>query len=175
MENPYIKQFPDLMSGKTIMYVHGFGSSAASGTVKRIRETLPSARVVAYDLPLHPEEAMALLQEKCAEERPALIIGTSMGGMYAEMLRGYDRILVNPAFEMGDTMHEHGMMGKQVFQNPRQDGVQETSPPDVLPASPMTSAVACGDSSVTKTRWYTPSSSSAATIRRLCISTESTA
>lgn len=125
MENPYIKQFPDLMSGKTIMYVHGFGSSAASGTVKRIRETLPSARVVAYDLPLHPEEAMVLLQEKCAEERPALIIGTSMGGMYAEMLRGYDRILVNPAFEMGDTMHEHGMMGKQVFQNPRQDGVQE--------------------------------------------------
>ncbi len=22
--NPYIKQFPDLMSGKKIMYVHGF-------------------------------------------------------------------------------------------------------------------------------------------------------
>jgi hypothetical protein len=33
--------------------------------------------------------------------------------------------LVNPAFEMGDTMSHHGMVGKQTFQNPRQDGVQE--------------------------------------------------
>ena len=59
---------------------------------------LPSADVVAYDLPLHPEEAMALLREKCKEQNPDLIIGTSMGGMYTEMLYGYDRILVNPAF-----------------------------------------------------------------------------
>ena len=48
-----------------------------------------------------------------------------MGGMYTEMLYGYDRICVNPAFQMADTMHEHGMMGKQVFQNPRADGIQE--------------------------------------------------
>ena len=48
-----------------------------------------------------------------------------MGGMYAEMLYGYDRILVNPAFLMGDTMTKHGMLGKQTFQNPREDGVQD--------------------------------------------------
>ena len=34
--NPYIKQFPDLMAGKKIMYVHGFLSSAQSGTVKML-------------------------------------------------------------------------------------------------------------------------------------------
>jgi 5'(3')-deoxyribonucleotidase len=45
--------------------------------------------------------------------------------MYAEMLYGYDRIIVNPAFEMGETMKAHGMTGQQQFQNPRQDGVQE--------------------------------------------------
>ncbi len=39
MENPYIKQFPDLMAGKKIMYVHGFLSSAQSGTVKMLQET----------------------------------------------------------------------------------------------------------------------------------------
>ena len=54
-----------------------------------------------------------------------LIIGTSMGGMYTEMLYGTDRILVNPAFQMGETMGKHGMIGKQTFQNPRKDGVQE--------------------------------------------------
>ena len=123
MENPYIKQFPQLMAGKTVMYVHGFLSSAQSGTVKMLRELMPQATVIAEDLPVDPEAAMQLLRELVAQHQPQLIIGTSMGGMYTEMLRGVDRIVVNPAFEMGDTMSS--MMGRQEFQNPRQDKVQE--------------------------------------------------
>ena len=123
--NPYIKQFPELMKGKKIMYVHGFGSSGQSGTVTRIREVFPNAIVIAPDLPIRPQEAIDLLRETCDKEQPDLIIGTSMGGMYAEMLYGYDRILVNPALQMGDTMKEHGMIGAQHFSNPRQDGVQD--------------------------------------------------
>ena len=106
------------------MYVHGFGSSGQSGTVTRIREVFPNTTVIAPDLPIHPQEAMDLLRQMCKTEKPDLIIGTSMGGMYAEMLYGYDRILVNPAFQMGDTMKDHGMIGAQHFSNPRQDGVQ---------------------------------------------------
>lgn len=123
MENQYVKQYPDLMSGKKIMYVHGFASSAQSGTVAMLRSLMPNTTVVARDIPLHPDEAMAMLREMAASERPDLIIGTSMGGMYAEQLAGFDRILVNPAFEMGSTMSK--FTGRQVFQNPRQDGVQE--------------------------------------------------
>ena len=125
MENNYAIQFPEIMKGKKILYVHGFSSSGQSGTVVNIREMLPGATVVAPDLPLHPAEAMDLLHHTCETENPDLIIGTSMGGMYAEMLYGYDRILVNPAFQMGDTMLKHGMLGKNTFLNPRQDGVQE--------------------------------------------------
>lgn len=125
MEINHQIMFPGLMAGKKIMYVHGFCSSAQSGTVTRLRTMLPDAEVVAYDLPIHPEEAMALLREKCETDKPDLIIGTSMGGMYTEMLYGFDRIIVNPAFEMGSTMKDHNMMGKQTFFNPRQDGVQE--------------------------------------------------
>lgn len=77
---------------------------------------MPRATVLAPDLPVHPAEAMALLKETVESERPDLIIGTSMGGMYTEMLYGFDRICVNPAFEMGATMSEHQMMGKQTFQ-----------------------------------------------------------
>ena len=123
--NQYIKQFPELMKGKKILYVHGFGSSGQSGTVTRIREVLPNAIVVAPDLPIEPAEAMTLLRQVCDKEKPDLIIGTSMGGMYTEMLRGYDRIMVNPALEMGETMKAHGMMGAQHFSNPRLDGVQD--------------------------------------------------
>ena len=124
-QNPYIKQFPELFAGKKVMYVHGFASSGQSGTVSRIREVLPQATVIAPDLPIVPQEAMDLLRQTCDREKPDLIIGTSMGGMYAEMLYGYDRILVNPALQMGDTMKEHGMIGAQHFSNPRQDGVQD--------------------------------------------------
>jgi predicted esterase YcpF (UPF0227 family) len=125
MENPYVKQFPDLMVGKKILYVHGFASSAQSGTVSRLRTVFPNAKVLAYDLPVHPEEALSLLYKVCQEEKPDLILGTSMGGMYTEQLYGFDRICINPAFKIADTMQEHGLTGKQQFQNPRQDGVQE--------------------------------------------------
>jgi predicted esterase YcpF (UPF0227 family) len=124
-ENPYVKQFPDLMKEKTVLYVHGFASSGQSGTVTRLRTVMPQAKVVAPDVPIHPAEAIALLHELCKREQPDLIIGTSMGGMYTEQLYGYDRICVNPAMEMGETMKAHGMTGTQQFQNPRLDGVQE--------------------------------------------------
>ena len=122
--NPYVKQFPELLNGKTLLYVHGFGSSGQSGTVSRMRTVFPNARVVAPDLPVNPEQAIALLRQTCEQTRPDLIIGTSMGGMYAEQLRGFDRICINPALCLADTMQAHGMTGTQTFQNPRQDGVQ---------------------------------------------------
>ncbi len=125
MENQYIKQFPELMAGKTVLYVHGFASSGQSGTVARIRQVLPHAHVVAPDIPVHPEEALPLLHSICEKEQPSLIIGTSMGGMYTEQLYGYDRICINPALCIADTMQAHGMTGTQTFQNPRQDGVQQ--------------------------------------------------
>jgi predicted esterase YcpF (UPF0227 family) len=86
---------------------------------------MPQANVIAPDLPVEPHEAIALLHSICEQEKPDLIIGTSMGGMYAEQLRGFDRICVNPALEIAETMKAHGMTGTQQFQNPRQDGVQE--------------------------------------------------
>ena len=125
MENNYVKQFPDLLKGKKMMYVHGFGSSGQSGTVRRLRTVFPNATVIAPDLPLHPEEAIALLHRLCQDEQPDMILGTSMGGMYTEQLRGFDRICVNPALEIAETMKAHGMTGTQQFQNPRLDGVQE--------------------------------------------------
>lgn len=125
MEINYKIQFPDMMKGKTILYVHGFASSGQSGTVTKLREMLPGATVVAPDLTLHPDEAMALLRDICSKDNPDLIIGTSMGGMYAEMLYGYDRILVNPAFQMGETMYKHGHVGKNTYHSQRLDGVQD--------------------------------------------------
>ena len=100
-------------------------SSGATHTAKILQEYMPQCTVIAPDLPIHPEEAMELLRKIQADERPDIIIGTSMGGMYTEMLYGTDRICVNPAFQMGSTISESNMLGKQIYQNPRKDGIQE--------------------------------------------------
>ena len=125
MEDQYKKTFPNLMVGKKIIYVHGFMSAGSTHTAQILRDYMPQATVIAPDLPIHPEEAMELLRNLVKTENPDLIIGTSMGGMYTEMLYGVDRICVNPAFQMGSTITESNMMGKQVYQNERQDGEKE--------------------------------------------------
>lgn len=125
MDNQNYTQYPDLMQGKKILYVHGFASSGASGTAKNLRILLPNATVISPDLPVSPLAAMELLHQICDTEHPDLIIGTSMGGFYAEQLYGFDRILVNPAFQIGDTLKKLHGMGKQKWLNARQDGETE--------------------------------------------------
>ena len=113
---------PNLFAGKKIMYVHGFASSGSSGTVGRMRLLLPQATVIAPDLPVDAQEALQLLKDLCAREKPDLIVGTSMGGMLAEQLSGFDRICVNPALHLADTILKNNGLGKQEFHSVRQDG-----------------------------------------------------
>lgn len=113
--------------GKKILYVHGFASSGASGTVKLLRERFYELgiSVVAPDVPVMPLEAVDLLKRVVEEEQPDLIIGTSMGAMYASLLNGYPRILVNPSFYMSKTLVFKKMTGRQKFLNKRLDGSVE--------------------------------------------------
>lgn len=106
-----------------IVYFHGFGSSHASGTVELLRNLLPEDEIVAPDIPIDPVDALPYLKEYVATEQPDVIIGTSMGGMYAQMMRGYKRILVNPAFNMS-TMSKGLKTGEHRFYNGRYDGAK---------------------------------------------------
>ena len=106
-----------------IIYFHGFGSSHASGTVEILRLELPEDEIVAPDIPVDPVEALPYLKDFCAQEQPDLIIGTSMGGMYAQQMRSYRRILVNPAFNMS-TMSKGLKTGEHKFFNGRYDGAK---------------------------------------------------
>ena len=106
------------------MYVHGFASSGSSGTVMALRCHFMGWRVVAPDLPVDPFEAMELLHRMVDEERPAVVIGTSMGGMYTQQLRGVRRIIVNPSFEMSRSLL-FGKMGRNKYTSKRRDGATE--------------------------------------------------
>lgn len=106
-----------------IVYFHGFGSSHASGTVEILRRELPNDEIVAPDIPVDPVDALPYLKQLCADENPDLVIGTSMGGMYAQQMRKYRRILVNPAFNMS-TMSKGLKTGEHKFYNGRYDGTK---------------------------------------------------
>ncbi len=106
-----------------ILYFHGFASSGTSGTVETLRNALPEDTIIAPDIPMSPEEALPMLRQLCEREQPDLIIGTSMGGMYAQQMFGYRRICVNPAFNMS----KMGSLktGVHKYHNRRQDSAKE--------------------------------------------------
>ncbi len=104
------------------MYVHGFLSSAQSGTVKMLQELMPNATLVAEDIPVHPEEGM-----RCCRRWQRLRSPTSSSvprwedvHRTAERIRPHPR---KPCLRDGQYNEQHDR--KQEFQNPRKDGVNE--------------------------------------------------
>lgn len=85
---------------KTIVYLHGYASSSQSGTAKYLAKKMKECNVIAPDIPIDPVEALPFIKNYCAQNHADLIIGTSMGGMYAMQLTDYPRICVNPALHM---------------------------------------------------------------------------
>ena len=108
---------------KKIVYLHGLGSSGATQTADYLRNKLPEVEVISPDIPLHPEEALLVLNRLCYDVKPDIIVGTSMGAMYAQQLHGYKKILVNPAFHVSEIMRNN--IGTNKWLNPRRDGQTE--------------------------------------------------
>lgn len=66
---------------------------------------------------------MEMLKRVVADQKIDLVIGTSMGGMFAQKLRGTWKILVNPSFHVSRSMRRK--LGINRFFSERQDGVAE--------------------------------------------------
>lgn len=87
---------------KTIIYLHGYGSNGQSGTVRYLRKLMPECNILAPDIPVNPSVALPFLMGYCEQSHPDIIMGTSMGGMYAMQMTNYIRICVNPALRMSE-------------------------------------------------------------------------
>lgn len=85
---------------KTVVYLHGYGSSSLTNTAIYLAKKMPECNVMAPDIPVDPMEALPFLKDYCAANHADLVIGTSMGGMYAMQMTEYLRICVNPALHM---------------------------------------------------------------------------
>ena len=109
---------------KKLMYLHGSASAGYSRTSMGILKYLPADwQLLMPDCPVDAEECLKMLKELCKKEKPDLIIGSSQGGYYAQMLRGYKRICVNPALEM--SKDPDVKVGKHDFVVNRADCIQK--------------------------------------------------
>lgn len=119
MDEVYI----ELMSGKTLLYIHGLASSGNSGTAKEIQRRLPKTRVLSPDLPVDPQEAYEMLCKMIDEEEVDVMVGSSMGGMFANVINGTAKVLVNPSFHVSESMRKK--IGKMPFFSERKDGATD--------------------------------------------------
>lgn len=105
-----------------ILFIHGLASSGAYKMADTMRILLRPCEVVAPDLPIEPQAALELLQEICREGKPDLVVGLSMGGFWAQKLRGFRKLLVNPDFHISALLRV--LRGEMKYLSPRRDGAE---------------------------------------------------
>lgn len=103
-----------------ILFVHGLASSGAYKLSDMLRILLKGVTVIAPDVPIDPDEALALLGEICSRERPELVVGLSWGGFLTQQIRGVRKVLINPDFAISRMLQ--GMVGEVKYLSPRKDG-----------------------------------------------------
>ena len=103
-----------------ILFIHGFGSSGAYKMASSLRIILKPCEVIAPDVPIEPEKAFPMLLDMCGREDPDLVVGLSLGGFWAQKLRGRRKILVNPDLHVSNFLRAH--MGVNEYLSPRADG-----------------------------------------------------
>ena len=103
-----------------ILFIHGLASSSAYKMASTLRILLKGSEVTAPDVPIEPSDALALLEGICSREKPDLIVGLSLGGFWAQKLRGYRKMLVNPDLYPSRLLRTK--VGVMEYLSPRQDG-----------------------------------------------------
>ena len=78
--------------------------------------------VIAPDFPVDPDEMGPMLEAICTDENPDLVVGLSLGGFWAQKLKGRRKVLVNPSFHISGLLET--MVGEVSYLSPRQDGAK---------------------------------------------------
>lgn len=103
-----------------ILFIHGLASSGAYKMATSLKILLRPCEVLAPDIPIEPEKALSLLMDICSVENPDLVVGLSLGGFWAQKLRGRRKILVNPDFHVSELLLKK--LGEMRYLSPRKDG-----------------------------------------------------
>ena len=105
-----------------ILFIHGLASSGAYKMASTLRILIKGCEVISPDVPIEPDEALDLLEGICRDEDPDLVVGLSLGGFWAQKLRGRRKILINPDFHISALLES--MIGEVKYLSPRADGAE---------------------------------------------------
>lgn len=108
------------------LYIHGFASSPKSGTRASLARSMPEYEWLAPEITHDPYESLTILNEWTDAFQPALIVGTSMGGMLCLYVNdpAAAKIAINPSLEMERTLRQRGY-GKHPYLQERENGDTE--------------------------------------------------
>ena len=116
-----------------ILFIHGFASSGAYKTADTLRILFRPCEVLAPDVPIGPSDALPLLQQTCLSFQPDLIVGLSLGGFWAQMLRGYAKVCINPDLHVSRLLRTR--LGVNEYLSPRKDGERTFSVTETICAA----------------------------------------
>lgn len=105
-----------------ILFIHGLASSGAYKMASTLRILIKGSEVISPDVPIEPDEALDMLEGICRDEDPDLVVGLSLGGFWAQKLRGRRKILINPDFHISALLES--MIGEVKYLSPRADGAE---------------------------------------------------
>lgn len=87
-----------------ILFLHGFFASGSCIPAQTLKQAfVGKAEVLTPDIPLHPKEALAFIEDICQQKRPCLLVGNSNGAFLAQIVAsrlGIPALLGNPYLEM---------------------------------------------------------------------------
>ena len=91
---------------KKILYIHGINSSGNTGRMlQRIfKEQYGDVEVIAPSIPPKYDEAEKLIRDVMQNEKPDLVMGTSLGGFLTLTLQTPYRIAINPTLYPSKTL-----------------------------------------------------------------------
>lgn len=93
-----------------ILYIHGFASCGSGQKVECLREYFTHDRVISPDLAIEPDQALTQLQSIITSSAVSLLIGSSLGGFYADYLSRQHHIpgvLINPSTQPFITLQKY--------------------------------------------------------------------
>ena len=97
-----------------IIYLHGFNSTGDSAKGQFLKEKLPDIDVLTPTYHYDPRLAIpfleSLIQEQRPQEQPVMLVGSSLGGYYAQYLAHQAKlkvVLINPALMPMSTLHDY--------------------------------------------------------------------
>lgn len=111
---------------KKILYIHGFASSPKSSTVEELRNVVEDLghELIAVELSFHPIEDVDMINQTILEEKPDLVIGTSLGGLYSIIAQTEEQdipvLVINPPSRPTTDLAQ--FIGLNKFFNSRSNG-----------------------------------------------------